>query len=167
KRDEDSKAKHQQREDEMLRAFGHGVCPEIIRDFAEIESSLVGRQLQIQRNQANQGDERSQTQVKCDLERCVILVLAAAPDANHDKGGDQCQFVEKVEEKQVQRRERAEDATGHDQEQDVIFFFPVLDFPGYAGGGEGDDCAHQNQADVDAVRAQPTMNAEPIGAEQG
>ena len=162
---EDAEAEHQQREDETLGPRRHGIGPEITRDFAEVECAPVGRQLHVERNQANQGDQRAQAEVKRDLESRVVSIFAAAPDADHDEGRHQRQFMEKVEEKQIDRGERAQDAAGHHQKQDVILLFALLDFPGNAGGGEGDDGAHQNQAHVDAVHAEPTVNAKSVGAE--
>ena len=165
-RHEDAEAEHQQGEDETLGPRRHGIGPEITRDFAKVECAPVGRQLHVERNQANQGDQRAQAEVKRDLESRVVSIFAAAPDADHDEGRHQRQFMEKVEEKQIDRGERAQDAAGHHQKQDVILLFALLDFPGNAGGGEGDDGAHQNQAHVDAVHAEPTVNAKSVGAEQ-
>ena len=150
----------------MLRALGHRIGFEIVRDLAEVERALVDRQLQVERNQAHQRDERAEAEVKRDLKRRVVLAVAAAPDADHDERRHQRQFVEEIEEKQVERRERAENAAGHHQQQDVKLLFAFLDFPRNAGGGEGDERAHQNQADVNAIHAQRAFDAERLGAKQ-
>ena len=68
--------------------------------------------------------------------------------------------MEEVEEEQVERGEGAQDAARHDQQQDVELLLALLDLPGDAGRGEGDDGAHQDQADVDAVHADVVADAQ-------
>src|ERR1035441_985138 len=79
----------------------------------------AGARLQVERDEPYQRDERAQAQVHRNLERGVVLLLAAAPDANHDKCGHQGQFVEEVEEEEVERSESAQDAARHNQQQYV------------------------------------------------
>ncbi len=120
----------------------------------------VRARLQIKRDQAHQGEQRADAEIKRDLEGGVVLLLAPAPDADHDERGHQRQFVEEIEEEQVQRRERAEDAAGHHQQQDVKLLFALLDFPGNTGGGKGNNGPHQHQPDVDAVHADVVADAQ-------
>ena len=130
----------------------------VFDEFRNVERVRAG--LQVKRDQADQRDERADAQVKRDLERRVILPFAAAPDADHDERRHQREFVQEIKEEQVERRERAEDAAAHHQQQDVKFLFARLDFPRAARGREGDDGAHQNQADVQAVHADVIADAE-------
>ena len=132
----------------------------MFREFRNIERA--GARLQIKRDQSHQRDERADAQVKRDLERGVVLLFAAAPDADHDERRHQRQFVEKVEEEQVERRERAEDAARHDQQQNVKLLLALLDLPRDTGRGERHDRAHQDQADIDAVHADVIADAQRL-----
>ena len=135
-----------------------GLRFDVFGEFRNIERVRAG--LQVERDQADQRDQRADAQVKRDLERRVILPFAATPDADHDERRHQREFVEEIKEKQVERRKRAEDAAGHHEQQDVKFLFARLDFPRAARGGERDDRAHQNQADIQAVHADVIADAE-------
>ncbi len=134
------------------------MLPDVFRQFRNIERVRAG--LHVQCNQSDQGDERAQAQVKRDLERGVVLPFAAAPDANHDERRHQREFMQEIKEEQIQRREGAEDAPAHHQQQDVKFLLAFLDFPRATRRGEGDDGAHQNQPDVQAVHADVITDAE-------
>src|SRR5439155_4328269 len=150
----------------LLRALGHWIGSEIIRDFADVERALVNRQLQVERDQSNQSDECAEAEVKRDLKCRVVLDSPPAPDADHDKRRHKRQLMKEIKEKQIERRERAKDAAGHHEQQDVKFLFAFLDFPRDAGGGESNKGAHEDQANVDAVHAETTMDAETVGTEQ-
>ena len=157
-RDENPEAEQEQREDEVLRAWRKGVLPEMLCQFGDIERA--GARLQVERDEPDQRDERPDAEVQRDLERGVVLLLAPAPDANHDEGRHQRQLMEEVEEEQVQRGESAEDAARHHQQQDVKLLLALLDFPGDTGRRECDDGAHQDQAHVDAVHADVVADAQ-------
>ena len=88
------------------------------------------------------GEQRAQAKVKRDLESREVLAIAAAPNANHDKGGHERKFVQHIEEKQIERGKGAEDAAAHDEQQDVKFLFARLDFPRAQRRGKGDNRAH-------------------------
>ena len=118
----------------------------MLDDGRDIEG--VRTTLQIQGDQADQGNQRTDAQINRDLEGGEVLLFAAAPDANHYKGRHQRQFMEEIEEEQIQRGERPEDAAGHDEQQHVKFLFAGLDFPRAERGGQTDDRAHQNQTDI-------------------
>ncbi len=120
----------------------------------------AGAGLNVKCNQPHQSYQCADTEVEGDLEGGVVLLLAAAPDADHDESGYQCQLVEEVEEEQVERSEGPEDSARHDEEQYVELLLALLDFPGNTGRREGDDGTHQYQADVDAVHADVVTDAE-------
>src|ERR1039457_5952487 len=158
KRNQNPKTEQQQREDEILCIDRQRIGLGVIDDFREVERVRAG--LQVKRDEANERDERANAQIQRDLERRVILPFAAAPDADHDERRHQRQFVQEIEEEQVERRERAQDTAAHYQQQDVEFLLTRLDFPRAARGGEGDNRAHQNQTDIQAVHADVIADAE-------
>ena len=130
----------------------------MLDDFRNVER--VCARLQVKRDEADERDERTNAQIKGDLEGRVVLLFAATPDADHDEGRHQRKFVQEIKEEQIERCECAEDAAGHHQQQDVKFLFARLDFPRAERGGEGDNCAHQNQADAQAIHADVRADAE-------
>ena len=135
-----------------------GLRFDVFDEFRNVERVRAG--LQIKRDEADERDERADAQIQRDLERRVVLLFAAAPDADHDERRHQREFVQEIKEEQIQRRKRAEDAAGHHEQQDVKFLFARLDFPRAERGGERDNRAHQNQADVQAVHADVIADAE-------
>ena len=157
-RNQNAEAEQQQREDEILRAGRERIRFCVLDQFRDVERVRTG--LQVKRDEADERDERADAQVKRDLERRVILPFATAPDADHDERRHQREFVQEIKEEQVKRRECAEDAAAHHKQQDVKFLFARLDFPRAERGGEGDNRAHQNQADVQAVHADVVADAE-------
>ena len=126
-RNQNAEAEQQQREDEILRVDRERIRLGVFDDFRDVERVRAG--LQVKRDEADERDERADAQIKRDLERRVILPFAAAPDADHDERRHQREFVQEIKEEQIQRRERAEDAAAHHQQQDVKFLFARLDFP--------------------------------------
>ena len=83
-RDKNPEAKQEQREDEVLRAGRKGLLPDMLGEFGNVERG--GARLQVERDESHQRNERAEAEVQRDLEGGVVLPLAAAPDANHDKG---------------------------------------------------------------------------------
>ncbi len=123
-------------------------------------SNVFAPGLQVKRDEADQRDERADAQIQRNLERRVVLLFAATPDANHDESRHQREFVQEIKEEQIQRCERTKDAAGHHEQQDVKFLFARLDFPRAKRGGEGNYRAHQNQADVQAVHTDVITDAQ-------
>ena len=159
-RNQNAETEKQQREDEVLRVHRQRIGLHMLDDGRDVEG--VRTTLQIQGDQADQGDQRTDAQINRDLEGGEVLLFAAAPDANHDKGRHQRQFMEKIEEEQVQRGERPEDAARHDEQQHVKFFFAGLDFPRAEGRGQTDNRAHQDQADIQAIYPDVIADAEGL-----
>ena len=140
---------------------------EILRQRRDVERADVRRHLQVKRDEADERQQRADAQVKRDLERGVVLLLAATPHADHDERRHEREFVEEVEEKQVERHERAEDAARHHEQQDVKLLLARLDLERAARRRERHNRAHQNQPDVQAVHAQLAGDAERFRAESG
>ena len=159
-RNENAEAKHQQREDEVLRVRGHRVRAEVFGERDDVEGALRHRHLEIETDQANQRDERSGAEIDRDVVGRVVLVLSPAPHANHDEGRDERELMERVEEEEVERRECAEDAAGHHHEQQVIELLVRFDFPRHARRRERYDGAHEDQPDVDAIHTDEIVDAE-------
>src|ERR1035441_3955011 len=108
----------------------------------------AGARLQVERDEPYQRDERAQAQVHRNLERGVVLLLAAAPDANHDEGRHQRQLMKEIEEEEVERSESAQDAACHNQQKDVKLLLALFDFPRDTGRCASDDGAHQDRKSV-------------------
>src|SRR5437870_2952128 len=111
----------------MLSARRKWIASNVLNDFGNIKR--LRARLQVERDQPNQRDQRADAKIERDLERGVVLLFAAAPDANHNKRRHQRQFVKEIEEKQVQRGERAKDAPCQQQQQDVKLLLAIIDFP--------------------------------------
>ena len=120
----------------------------------------VRARLQVKSDQPDQGDERADAEVKCDLECGVVLLLAAPPNANHDERGHERQLVKEIKEEQVERSEGAEDAARHNEQQDVEFLLALFNLPGDTGGCERDNGPHQDQPNVNAVHTKLAGHAE-------
>ena len=131
--------------------------PQVVREFRNIKRARA--RLQVKRDQSDQRDERANAEVERDLEGGVVLLFAAAPDADHDERRHQRELVEEVKKEQVERRKRAEDSARHDQQQDVKLFLPFFDLPGYTRGGERNDGPHQHQPHVDTIHAYMVTDA--------
>src|ERR1700722_11529311 len=150
-RNQNPKAEQEERENIILRMDHEGIVFRVLNHLRDIKRARA--KFDVQPNEAQEREERANAEIERNLERGVILFVAASPDANHDEGRNQRKFVEDIEEKQIERRKRAEDAATHDEKQDVKFLFARLDFPGAKGRREGNDRAHQDEADVQAIHA--------------
>ena len=117
----------------------------------DVKRTLARRQLQVKGEQAEQHQQRPGAQIKGDLVGGKILAVSPAPHADHDENRHQRQFVEEVKPHQVQRGEGAEDAAGHEHEQNVEFLFPRRDPPRNARRGKSHNRAHHEQAQVDPI----------------
>src|SRR5438105_2575574 len=95
---QNSKTKQQKGENEALGVCRKRMVPEIFREFRNIERASA--RLQIKGDQTHQRNERSDAQVKRDLERGIVLPFPPAPNPDHDEGWHQREFMEKVKEKQ-------------------------------------------------------------------
>src|SRR5476649_918288 len=99
-RNQNSKSEQQQRENKILRVRRQRMRRDVFREFRNIKRVRAG--FQIKRDEA---DERAEAQIQRDLERRVIFPFTASPNADHYERRDQREFVERVEKKQIQRRE--------------------------------------------------------------
>src|ERR1700733_13400904 len=95
-RNQNSEAKQQQRENEILRVRGKRMRFRVFDQFRNVER--VRAALQIKRNQSNQRNQRADAQVNCDLKCRVILAFAASPDANHDERRNEGEFMQEIKE---------------------------------------------------------------------
>src|SRR6266581_5790507 len=102
----------------------------------------VSAWLKIECNQSDQRNESADAKVDCYLPGGIGSSVASSPQANHDERGHESEFVEEIEEEEVERCKCAQNTAGHHEQQDVKFFLTGFDFPGGAGGGEGDDGGH-------------------------
>jgi hypothetical protein len=126
---ENPKTEQQQGEDRVLRTGRNRVRPEIGRHLHQVERALRLRHLQVERDQPRQRDQRPEREIKRDLKRGVVLPFAAPPHPDHDERGHEREFVEGVEEKQIERRERSQHTAAHHQQQDVKLLLARLDLP--------------------------------------
>src|SRR5690606_30865486 len=78
-RDKNAEPEQKHREDELLSVHVHRVFCEIAGQFSDVESALVGGQLQVDRNQSEQCNQGTQAEVDRDLEGRVVLVFTASP----------------------------------------------------------------------------------------
>ena len=95
----------------VLRAARHGMRSKMLHQRRNIE--CMRTRLKINRNQADERDERADAEVERDLESRVVLLFAAAPHADHDERRHQRQLVKEIEEEQIERRECAQNAARH------------------------------------------------------
>src|SRR5208337_4894255 len=75
-RNQNAKTKQQQRKDEILRAHGERAGLGMFNQLRDVESIRAG--LQVERDKADERNQRANAQIKCDLKRGVILPFAAA-----------------------------------------------------------------------------------------
>ena len=68
--------------------------------------------------------------------------------------------MQKIKEEQIQRRESAEDAARHHQQEDIKLLLPRLNFPRAKRGRKGDDGSHQNQADIQSIHTDVVADAQ-------
>ena len=101
-RNQDAEPEEQQRENEILRFERKPMLgrAQVFCQFRNIES--IGAGLNVKRDKAQQSDECADAQVERNLERGIVLLLAASPDADHDERRHQRKFVEKIKEKQIE-----------------------------------------------------------------
>ena len=62
----------------------------------------------------------------------------------------------------IQRHERAEDAAGHQEQENRKLFFACLDFARATGCGKGHDAGHEHHHHADAVHADVKGNVQRI-----
>ena len=124
----------------------------------QIEAVRAGAE--VEGDQTGQGDQGAKAEIEGDLEGGKVLVRSAAPHADHDERGHQGQFMGEVEQEQIQRAKRGENATRHQQEENVELLFAGTDFPSAAGGGKSDDGAHEDEADVHAIHTDVVADAQ-------
>src|SRR5688500_2065010 len=93
-RNQNSEAEKEQRENELLRGKIHRLLFEMLCDFNDVECAFAERKLKIECNQSNEREQRAETEIKRDLKRCVVLVFAATPHADHDERRNKREFVE-------------------------------------------------------------------------
>ena len=154
-RSQNAEAEHQQRENPLLRRlvdrrFLHG--GDQVGDAERLRAGL-----HVHADQADQRQQRAETEVERDFVGGIIAVRSPAPHADHDEGRHQREFVEEIEEKQIHRGKRAEDTADHQVEQNMKLLHPMRDVIRAAGSRKRHDRAHQNDADVDAVSGQVKM----------
>ena len=70
------------------------MCLDIFREFRNIERVHAG--FQVKQDEADECDECAEAQIQRDLERRVVLLFAAPPDANHDERRHEREFVQEV-----------------------------------------------------------------------
>src|ERR1035441_3626863 len=157
-RDKDPEAEQEQREDEVLHAYGQRILPNMIGELGNVKRA--GSRLQVKGDQPHQRNQSPDAQINRDLEGSVVLLLSPAPDANHNKRRNQRQFMEEVKEKQVERGEGAQDAARHNKQKDIELLLALLYFPRDAGRGERHDGTHEDQSHINAVHANVVANAQ-------
>ena len=69
--------------------------------------------VQVKEDKSSQGQECSDTQVEGNLVGGQFFVLATSPYADHDKSGDQRQFVKEIHKEHVQRHKGTQNAATH------------------------------------------------------
>ena len=69
--------------------------------------------VQVKEDKSSQGQECSDTQVEGNLVGGKFFVLATSPYTDHDKSGDQRQFVKEIHKEHVQRHKGTQNATTH------------------------------------------------------
>ena len=158
----DTKAKHQQPEAVFLQAAGQGLFRQRVAQGNQIKT--VGPTLHVDGDQTNQREHRAQRQIDRHLHGRIVAV-PATPDADHDEGWDQREFVEEVEIEHIYAREHAHQAALHDQQQHEVNLQPLC-----AGlnrvetGRQTDDTGEREERHRNAVQAQLQRDAEMVEA---
>jgi hypothetical protein len=116
-------------------------------------------------DQSNQREHRADGQVDRQLHR-RIAAIASTPDADHDEGRDQREFVEEVEKEDVHAGEDAHQPGLHDQQQrevDLEPFRPGLDR--VESRRQPHHTRHDKERQGNAVQAELEPDAEQFEAE--
>jgi len=93
------------------------------------------------------------------------LPVTATPDADHDEGRDEREFVEEIEEEDVDAGEHTHEAALHDEEQHQVDFQAFgTGLDGVATGGETDDAGEHEERERNAVETKFQTDAEAVEA---
>ena len=123
------------------------------RDLGEVKRAVQRRKADVQADQSDEQDDAPDREINRDLPGGSLAVFAVAPDADQQKGGDQRQLVERVEEKQVKRDERADGSRRDEQEATVKRVFALFDFGCYPDGAERHHRSQQQHHQAQPVEA--------------
>ena len=105
-----------------------------------------------------QHEHRADHGVHEELHRGINFALVAK-NSNQQRHRDQSGFPEEVKEKQIKRREHADQRRFHDQEQDEKFLHPVVNrIPGNQNAQRRKKCGQYHQPQRDAVDPHVVMD---------
>src|SRR5207248_1592480 len=120
---------------------------------SKIETACARRHRAIEHDQADQQDNTSQRKIDRHLPGSGAPI-ARPPNSNEQESGNQCQLVKGVEEKQVERSESADGASGNEKQTGVERVLVMLDFISKPDRGEEDDRAEQDHEKTKSVYAE-------------
>ena len=162
-RNEDAEAEHQQREDIVLQRVGDWLRCDRGAQRDEVEGR--GAALHVERDQAGERKHRAEREVNGHLHRRVGAI-ASAPDADHDERRDQREFVEEIEEEDIDAGEHAHQPALHDEQQHQVNLEALgLGLDRIEAGGETDEAGEDKKRERDAVEAE--LQADAVGFEAG
>ena len=127
-------AEDDEREDPSLGAGRQRMGRQMRLQHGDIQT--VRPSSHVERDEAHQGGERSEGQIQGDFESRPVAVFTPTPNTNHDEGGNQRQFVEEVEEEQIERGEGSHGPGDHEHQQHVEELHVTLDVPRHQHRGK-------------------------------
>ncbi len=133
---------------------------------ANIEAARLRGQALIKQDQTDKENETAKRQIDGDFPGGGHAI-AAPPNSNKQKSGNQREFVKGVKEKQIERRKRAERATRYKQQTGIECVFVIVDFACEPDAGQGHDGSEQDQNETETVKSGREMNSPALGNREG
>jgi hypothetical protein len=159
-RNEDTEAEHQEAKDVVLRAGFDAAFEERSAQGDEVE--VLGTALVVDGDETEEREHRAGGEIDRHLHRGVSAVFSA-PDADHDEGRDEREFVEEIEEEDVHAGEDTHQAALHDEEEGEVGFEAFgSGLDRVESGGETDETGEHVERERDAVETEGEFDAEVL-----
>jgi hypothetical protein len=131
---------------------------------ADIERAQLGWNSQPEPDQPEQQDEAAESEIDGHFPSDA-LAFARSPDTDEQKGRNEGEFVEGVEEEKIDRSERANRAGRDEKQARIEHTGELFDFRRDPDGGEGDECGKKDKDEAESIRAKREMDT--VGGEEG
>src|ERR1700730_13824097 len=117
-----------------------------------VERAQSGRHALIEQNQSKQENETPDREIDRDLPGRGVAI-AASPNADEQKRRDERKLVKCVKEKEIERRKRADRATGDEKQARVKGVFVIVDLAGKPNRRQRHDRGQQNHDQIQTVQS--------------
>ena len=135
-----------------LRSGGDGSAGREFLEVDEVESAQRFRHGEVEIEQADEQDEAAEPEIDRNFPRRRVP-LAAAPNTDEQEGRDEREFVEGVEEEEIDRGKRARGSGGDEEQARVVERLTLFDLRRDPDRGERDDAGEQQHEHAEAVHA--------------